>query len=64
MNNKITKYYIDHAVYKSEDVFGNKFILEVDYWNNKFRLNKDNEELSNFAKSLLNKKHRVNLWPK
>lgn len=61
---KITKYYIDHAVYRAEDESGNFYELEVDYWNNKFKISKENEELSQFAKSLLNKKHRVNLWPK
>lgn len=61
---KISKYYIDKAKYKAEDENGNVIWLEVDYWNKKFSLSKDNLELSNFAKKLLNKKHRVNLWPK
>lgn len=61
---KITKYYIDNAKYRAEDENGNAIWLEVDYWNNKFKLSEENSELSNFAKSLLSKKHRVNLWPK
>lgn len=61
---KITKYYIQNAKYRAEDENGNIIWLEVDYWNNKFNLSQSNEELSEFANNLLNKKHRVNLWPK
>ncbi|MFZ3301674.1 MAG: hypothetical protein WA152_03115 [Microgenomates group bacterium] len=61
---KISKYYIDNAKYRAEDENGNIIWLEVDYWNNKFDLSRDNQELSKFAQNLLNKKHRVNLWPK
>lgn len=61
---KISKYYIDKAKYKAVDEDGNLIWLEIDYWNNKFSLSNDNRELSIFAKKLLNKKHRVNLWPK
>ncbi len=61
---KITKYYIDRAVYKAEDDLGSKYKLEVDYWNNKFKLNKSNIILENFAKTLLNKKHKANLVDK
>ncbi len=64
MNTKITKYYIDHAVYNAEDCLGNKYKLEVDYWNNKFKVSSKNVELESFATSLLAKKHRANLWPK
>lgn len=59
----ITKYYIDKAKYRAEDDNGNVIWLEVDYWNNKFKLSGQNQELSNFAKNLLTKKHKVNLWP-
>ncbi len=61
---KISKYYIDKAKYRAEDENGNIIWLEVDYWNNKFDLSSDNLELFKFAQNLLNKKHRVNLWPK
>ncbi len=61
---KIIKYYIDHAVYKAEDEHGKVYHLEVDYWNNKFKLSSKNRILNNFAKTLLNKKHRVNLVDK
>lgn len=61
---KISKYYIDKAKYRAEDDRGNVIWLEVDYWNNKYNLSKDNLELSSFAQNLLSKKHRVNLWPK
>lgn len=64
MNMKISKYYIDHAKYRAEDENGDIVWLEVDYWNNKFNLSHPNDELTLFAKGLLNKKHRVNLWPK
>lgn len=60
----ITKYYIDRAKYRAEDESGNVIWLEVDYWNNKYNLSTENSELSKFAKGLLDKKHRVNLWPK
>lgn len=60
----ITKYYIDHAVYKAEDEHGNVYHLEVDYWNNNYKLSGKNKILNNFAKTLLNKKHRVNLVDK
>lgn len=61
---KISKYYIDNAKYRAEDDSGNVIWLEVDYWNNAYKLSQDNLDLSNFAKKLLNQKHRVNLWPK
>lgn len=59
---KISEYYIDKAKYKAIDEGGNLIWLEVDYWNNKFKLSKANSELENFAKRLLLKKHKVNLW--
>jgi hypothetical protein len=61
---KILKYYIDNAKYRAEDENGNIIWLEVDYWNNKYKLSNDNKVLNNFAKTLLNKKHRVNLVDK
>ena len=61
---KISEYYIDKAKYRAEDESGKIIWLEIDYWNNKFKLSDDSVELSQFAQKLLNKKHRVNLWPK
>lgn len=61
---KISKYYIDNAKYKAIDEKGNVIWLEVDYWNNKYKLSSQNKILNNFAKTLLNKKHRVNLVDK
>lgn len=58
---KIAKYYIDYAVYKAEDEAGIKYVLKIDYWDNKFTLSDKNVDLANFAKKLLGKKHRVNL---
>lgn len=60
----IIKYYIDNAKYKAIDEKGNVIWLEVDYWNNKYKLSGHNKILNNFAKTLLNKKHRVNLVDK
>ena len=58
---KISKYYIDNAKYRAEDDSGNVIWLEVDYWNNEYKLSQDNSDLSNFEKKLLSKKHRKNL---
>ena len=41
--------------YRAEDENGNVIWLEVDYWNNKFKLSKMNADLEVFAKKLLNK---------
>ena len=61
---KISKYYIDNAKYRAEDESGNVIWLEVDYWNNSFSLSKENKILHDFAKTLLDKKHKVNLVEK
>ncbi len=61
---KISKYYIDKAKYRAEDENGNIIWLEVDYWNNKYKVSSDNKILNDFAKTLLNRKHRVNLVQK
>lgn len=58
---KITRYFIDNAKYRVEDDDGNIIWLTVNYWENKFELSQENEQLANFAKKLLAKKHRVNL---
>ncbi len=61
---KISKYYIDKAKYRAEDENGNIIWLEVDYWNNKYKVSSDNKIINDFAKTLLNRKHRVNLVDK
>jgi hypothetical protein len=58
---KITKYYIDHAQYRAEDDSGNIIWLDINYWENSFKLSSENKQLSDFAKKLLTKKHRTNL---
>lgn len=58
---KIKKYYIEKARYRAEDEKGQIIWLDIDYWNNNFKLSQDNLDLSVFAKKLLNKKHRKNL---
>jgi len=57
----ITKYYIDNAKYRAEDEDGNIIWLKINYWQGKFEISQKNEQLENFAKKLLGKKHRVNL---
>lgn len=64
MNNnmsKITKYYIDHAKYRAEDKKGHVIWLDINYWENTYKLSSQNTSLENFAKKLLRKKHKVNL---
>lgn len=61
---KISKYYIDNAKYRAEDENGNIIWLKVDYWNNKYKVSSDNKIINDFAKTLLNRKHRVNLVDK
>lgn len=58
---KITKYYIDKAKYRAEDEKGEVVWLEINYWENSFKVSKKNLELEKFAKKLLIKKHRINL---
>ena len=58
---KITKYFIDRAKYRAEDEKGNIIWLEINYWENSFKLSNYNVQLAGFAKKLLNKKHKVNL---
>ena len=57
---KITKFYLDKASYKAEDVLGNKILVDIDYWKNNFRISMPNKSLETFVKKLLNKKHKVN----
>lgn len=57
----ITKYYIDNAKYRAEDEKDNVIWLKINYWQGKYEISQSNEQLENFAKKLLIKKHRVNL---
>lgn len=61
---KITKLYIDRAVYKAGDELGRELWLEIDYWNNSFRVSDRNKKLENVAKDLLKRKHKVNFASK
>lgn len=61
---KITKYFIDKARYRAEDEAGNIIWLDVNYWENNFRISERNLELESFAKKLLIKKHKVNFVEK
>lgn len=58
---KITKYFINHAQYRAEDEKGNLILIDINYWENNFKISQKNKDLENFAKKLLEKKHRVNL---
>ena len=58
---KIKFFYIDKARYIAIEEQGKKIVLEVDYWNNKFKLTGESKIIEIFAKDLLLRKHRVNL---
>ena len=57
---KIKEYYLNKASYIAIDENGNRIDLNIDYWNNEFKIGRKNDSLENFAKKLLKKKHRVN----
>lgn len=57
---KIKEYYLNKAKYIAIDENGNRIDLEINYWENKFKLSKFNPDLAEFAKKLLKKKHKVN----
>lgn len=57
----ITKYFIDNAKYRAEDENGNIIWLKINYWDGNYEICQKNEDLEEFAKKLLNKKHKVNL---
>jgi len=61
---KISKFYIDKAKYRAEDDSGNVFLVEIDYWKNRFKASKSNKELEDIAKDLLRRKHKVNFASK
>lgn len=57
---KITKFYLNKASYIAEDNKGSKINLDINYWDNKFKISQKNKELEVFAVKLLNNKHKVN----
>ncbi|KKU09118.1 MAG: hypothetical protein UX13_C0049G0011 [Candidatus Woesebacteria bacterium GW2011_GWB1_45_5] len=57
---KITKFYLNKASYIAVDENGGQIHVEIDYWDGKFRLSRENRRLEKFASRLLKKKHRVN----
>jgi len=61
---KITKFYIDKAVYKAGDDLGREVRVEIDYWNNSFKVSNRDEKLEHVAKDLLKRKHKVNFADK
>lgn len=61
---KITKYYIQKAKYRAEDDMGNIIWIDIDYWNNTYKLSRVNKKLDKIATKMLNKKHQVNFASK
>ncbi|MEP7167295.1 MAG: hypothetical protein ABI758_04920 [Candidatus Woesebacteria bacterium] len=58
--NRITQFYLNKASYIAVDEQGNTIDLEVNYWENAFKVTSSNQELETYAIKLLTKKHRVN----
>ncbi len=61
---KIKEYYLNKAKYIAIDESGKRIDIEIDYWENKFKISPKNQSLENFVKKLLKKKHRVNFVSK
>lgn len=61
---RITKFYIDNAKYKAINESGDTIWIDINYWDNNFRLSKPNKRLENLAKDLLERKHKVNFASK
>lgn len=57
---RITKFYIDNAKYRAIDESGDIIWIDIDYWDNNFKLSQSNKRLENLAKELLQRKHKVN----
>lgn len=57
---KIKEYYLNKASYIAIDEKGRRIDLEINYWENEFKISQNHKTLANFAKKLLKKKHRVN----
>ena len=56
----ITKFYIDKAKYRAEDNRGKVIWVEINYWQNTFKISHGDKELERIAKNLLRRKHKVN----
>jgi len=61
---KITKFFLDKATYKAIDDLGQEVRVEIDYWNNSFKLSNDSIELARTAEDMLKRKHKVNFVDK
>jgi hypothetical protein len=57
---KIKKFYLNKASYFAIDENGNRIDIEINYWENRLFVSKNNSMVKTFAKKLLGKKHRVN----
>ena len=57
---KITQYYLNKASYIAIDENGQQIDIDIDYWEGKFNVSKNNKVLRDYAAKLLKKKHRVN----
>lgn len=64
MEKMLTKFCIDKAKYRAEDDLGNITWVEINYWENTFKLSRVNKKLEQVAKNLLGKKHKVNFAEK
>ncbi len=65
--NHAKTFFFDKARYLAGDSNGTQFILDINYRDNKFRLHRKSgvnlrleQELSDFARDLLKRKHKVN----
>ena len=57
---KIIKFYLNRASYIALDENDGRTDLDIDYWEGKFEVSQENQELEKFAKKLLKKKHKIN----
>lgn len=61
---KITEFYLDRAKYKAVDAVGNEILVEINYWENSYKLSHSNKKLEKTARAMLARKHRVNFVDK
>jgi hypothetical protein len=57
---QIKEYYLNKASYIAIDKDGQRIDININYWDNTFKINRKNLDLERFARKLLAKKHRVN----
>lgn len=57
---KIKSFYVLKGSYVATDEDGKEYLVEIDYWNNKFKIDSKNKVLEDSAKVFLKRKHKVN----